>query len=94
MGSLKRFTLSEYLDQINIKIKIMSRNTDPFAPWNNPMYENDPLAAHNNPMYKDDPFKPWNEPFGSVNDLNREEKSSYGIRRNYRDNLEEEDYDY
>ena len=44
----------------------MPINDDPFAPWNNPMYQDDPFAAHNNPMESDNPFKPWNEPFGSV----------------------------
>lgn len=66
----------------------MSKNTDPFAPWNSPLYENDPLSPHNDPMHRDDPFKPWNEPFGSVNDLNNEEKDSYGIRNAL------DDYDY
>jgi len=57
----------------------MPINDDPFAPWNNPMYQDDPFAAHNNPMESDNPFKPWNEPFGSVNDLNDRERESYRI---------------
>jgi hypothetical protein len=56
------------------------KNNDPFAPWNNPMYEDSPFAPHNNPMYKDDPFKPWNEPFGNENDLTDQERRAYGLR--------------
>lgn len=70
----------------------MPRNTDPFAPWNNPMYKNDPFAAHNNPMYKDDPFKPWNEVFGSENDLSNEERKSYGLRPKNNRSDEYEEY--
>ena len=42
----------------------MSRNQDPFAPWNNPMKKDSPFAPWNNPMKKDDPFACWNDPFG------------------------------
>lgn len=56
------------------------RNTDPFAPWNDPMYKNDPFAPHNDPCHSDDPTKPWNDPSGSERDLNRDEKRQYGKR--------------
>jgi len=62
----------------------MSRNTDPFAPWNNPMYENDPFAAHNG-YDSDNPFKSWNNPFGSTSDLSDSEKRSYHIEPDYDD---------
>jgi hypothetical protein len=55
------------------------KNTDPFAPYNDPMYKDDPFAPHNDPMYKDDPFKPWNDPFGSSDDLTDREKKYYNI---------------
>ncbi len=54
------------------------KNTDPFAPWNDP-------------MSKDDPFKPWNDPLGSVEDLNDNEKYSYGIPVR-RHSSEDDDY--
>lgn len=57
----------------------MPRNTDPFAPWNDPCFKNDPCAAHNDPCDKNDPCKPWNEPFGSANDLDDNERRSYGL---------------
>lgn len=66
----------------------MNKNTDPFAPWNNPI-NNSPLAPHNS-FDSDNPFKPWNEPFGSVEDLTDSEKDYYGIKRNTYNN----DYDY
>lgn len=56
----------------------MNRNTDPFAPWNNPMYENDPFAPHNDPSRKNDPTEPWNSPAGSKNDLNKRDRERYG----------------
>lgn len=55
------------------------KNDDPFAPWNNPMYEDDPRAPHNNPMERDNPLKPWNNPFGSTDDLTEEEKQAYNL---------------
>lgn len=66
------------------------KNTDPFAPWNNPMYKDDPFAPHNNPMDRDNPLKPWNNPFGSVGDLTDSERSAYGIHTtsNYYQNEE------
>lgn len=45
----------------------MARNTDPFAPWNDPMHRDDPFAPWNDPMKRDDPFACWNDPFGSGN---------------------------
>ncbi len=65
----------------------MPINTDPFAPWNDPMYKNDPLAPHNDPMYKDDFMKPWNNIFGSENQLNDRDRKGYGIlpKRRYED---------
>jgi hypothetical protein len=59
----------------------MPRNSDPFAPWNDPMYKNDPFAPHNEPHQKDDPTKPWNDPSGSERDLSRQEKERYGRRQ-------------
>jgi len=56
------------------------RNTDPFAPWNDPMYRDDPFAPHNDPCKKDDPTKPWNDPAGSERRLTRDEKRRYGLR--------------
>lgn len=55
----------------------MNKNQDPFAPWNDPLYENDPFAPHNDTMRKDDPFEPWNQVFGSVNDLNEKDRKYY-----------------
>lgn len=60
----------------------MARNTDPTAPWNDPIYKNDPLAPHNDPAYRDDPTKPWNNPGGSASDLSEYEERSYGLRSN------------
>lgn len=56
----------------------MPKNTDPFAPWNDPMNDS-PFAPHNDPMYRNDPFKPWNNPFGSTSDLTDREKDYYGV---------------
>lgn len=42
----------------------MMRNTDPFEPWNDPMYKDDPSESWNDPMEKDDPFAYWNDPVG------------------------------
>jgi hypothetical protein len=56
------------------------RNTDPFAPWNDPMYKNDPFAPHNDPMRKNDFTEPWNDIFGSEKDLNNRDKKAYGLR--------------
>jgi hypothetical protein len=56
------------------------RNTDPFAPWNDPMYRDDPFAPHNEPHQKDDPTKPWNDPSATERDLSRSEKQRYGRR--------------
>lgn len=62
----------------------MPRNTDPFAPWNDPMYRDDPFAPHNDPMHRDDPFKPWNDPMGRKDDLNDYERGRYGLPPNRR----------
>jgi hypothetical protein len=56
------------------------KNTDPFAPWNDPMYRNDPFAPHNDPMRKDDFSEPWNDVFGNASSLSRRDKEYYGIR--------------
>jgi hypothetical protein len=56
------------------------RNTDPFAPWNDPMHKNDPFAPHNDPMEKNDPFAPWNQPFGNEDDLNNEQRKAYNLK--------------
>lgn len=66
-------------------------NTDPFQPWNDPMYSRDPLAPHNDPMYRDDITKPWNDLFGDSDDLTHDEKQYYGLESND-DELDEEDY--
>jgi len=66
----------------------MSRNNDPFAPWNNPMNDS-PFAPHNE-FDSDNPFKPWNEPFGSSDDLTDSEKDYYGVKRNRYNN--DDDY--
>lgn len=67
----------------------MSTNSDPFAPWNDPMYKNDPFAPHNSPMEGSNPFKPWNSPFGRAEDLTSSEARYYGAHRAPR--VEEED---
>jgi hypothetical protein len=67
----------------------MAKNNDPFAPWNDPMYRNDPFAPHNDPMRKNDPFEPWNQPFGSEDDLDNDDRESYGHRPRRRYNDEE-----
>ena len=55
----------------------MPRNNDPFQPWNG--FEKDnPFAPHNG-FDSDNPFKPWNSPFGTSDDLTREEKRNYNI---------------
>ena len=69
----------------------MARNTDPFAPWNDPMYKNDPFAPHND-FDGDNPFKPWNDPCGSERDLTDSEAQRYGRFRPKRD--ERDLYDY
>jgi len=66
------------------------KNTDPFAPWNNPMHKHDPFAPHNNPMDRDNPFKPWNNPMGSDKDLTDDERKAYGLRPKYIHNDKEE----
>ena len=53
------------------------RNTDPFAPWNDPMNRNDPFAPHNDPMRKNDPFEPWNDVFGDEKDLPKKDRDYY-----------------
>ena len=60
----------------------MSRNNDPFAPWNDPMYDS-PFAPHNSPMDRDNPFKPWNNVFGRADDLTDDEAATYGINRRH-----------
>lgn len=57
---------------------MIPKNTDPFQPWNNPMYTDSPFSAHNG-VDADDPSKPWNEPFGDVEDLDDEERATYGL---------------
>lgn len=57
----------------------MSRNNDPFQPWNDPIRKNDPFMPHNDPCYRDDPTKPWNSPFGNESELNDDERRKYGI---------------
>ncbi len=57
-----------------------SKNTDPLAPWNSPVYKNNPLAPHNRPLTKDNILKPWNKVIWSKSDLTNEEKKFYGIR--------------
>lgn len=39
--------------------------SSPFAPWNNPMYQDSPFAPWNNPIKRDDPFACWNSVFGT-----------------------------
>ena len=61
----------------------MPTNTDPFAPWNDPMEKDNPFAPHNDPMDKHNPFKPWNEPCGKAEDLTKKERDEYrkhGVR--------------
>lgn len=41
------------------------KDSNPFAPYNNPYHKDDPFAPWNDPMKKDDPFACWNNPFGS-----------------------------
>ena len=53
------------------------RNTDPFAPWNDPMRKDDPFAPHNDPFRKDDVIEPWNDLFGKRNDLTTEDQRYY-----------------
>ena len=55
------------------------KNTDPFAPWNDPMYKDDPFAPHNDPMRKDDFTEPWNDFFGDTNSLSNNDKRYYGL---------------
>ena len=57
----------------------MATNTDPFAPWNDPLYKDDPFAPHNDPMYKNDLSKPWNQTFGNEGDLNEWERQQYNL---------------
>ncbi len=38
-------------------------NTNPLAPWNDPLQKDDPLAPWNDPLRKDDPLEPWNDPY-------------------------------
>lgn len=57
-----------------------TKNTDPLAPWNNPLYRDNPLAPHNKAIDKDSPFKPWNKPIWNKDDLTTEEKKFYGIQ--------------
>jgi len=66
----------------------MSKNKDPFAPWNDPMYEDDPLAPHNDPMRADDPFEPWNKPWGDANELSNRDRRSYGLSPRYEEEEE------
>jgi hypothetical protein len=54
------------------------KNTDPFQPWNDPMHSDNPFAAHNG-VDSDDPSKPWNEEFGDAEDLDDDERASYGL---------------
>lgn len=49
----------------------MSRNTDPFMPWNSTPDAHDPFAPWNDPMYRDDPFAPWNDPVADARDLDK-----------------------
>lgn len=78
----------------NFKTYKMATNTDPFAPWNDPMYKNDPFAAHNDPMHRNDPFKPWNNNFGNESDLNDRERESYNLPpiRTHRDRDDDGNY--
>ena len=56
------------------------KNTDPLAPWNNPLYKNNPLAPHNSPLSKDNILKPWNKVVWNKSDLTETEKKFYGIK--------------
>jgi hypothetical protein len=49
----------------------MSRNTDPFAPWNDPMDRDDFTKPWNDPIHRDDPFAPWNSPIANERDYDR-----------------------
>lgn len=49
------------------------KNTDPFAPWNDPIHRDDRFAPHNNPRDRDNPSKPWNDPVGKMEDLEQNE---------------------
>lgn len=51
-------------DELNLILKIMARNTNPFEKWNDIMYKDNPFAPWNDIMKKDNPFACWNNPFG------------------------------
>ena len=53
------------------------RNTDPFAPWNDPIHRHDPFAPHNDPMRRNDPFEPWNDPITDERDLDERDRRYY-----------------
>jgi len=58
----------------------MIRNTNPFAPWNDPCSRHDPFAPHNDPIRRDSPWEPWNQPFGDEKDLSCEDRKKYDRR--------------
>jgi hypothetical protein len=50
------------------------KNTDPFAPWNDPRFKDDPDAPHNKGR-----DGPWNRIFWKKTDLTQEERYYYRI---------------
>lgn len=66
------------------------KNNDPFQVWNGFDRDN-PFAAHNG-FDRDDPFKPWNDTFGRDDQLNNEERRSYGLPPK-RSRWDDNDYD-
>lgn len=58
-------------------------NDDPFAVWNDPIYQDDPFAPHNDPVREDDPTEPWNNIFGSHDDLQDSDRRYYGLPARY-----------